>query len=124
MGNEMLEYLTVFVKYQLIFICAPLFFVALLAGRLYKKYKKTVFLSLVGSLLFGICWNMLATKKKLWWYTEKPVIGIWDAYHFLPLEAYMFNVLLPLLIVGVTLFIRSRNVKRIDFSDEDRRRRG
>ena len=52
------------------------------------KYKKTVILGGIGSLVFAVPWDHFAIKEGLWWFPENEILGIW--FLGLPLEEWLF----------------------------------
>ena len=96
----MYEYL----KWLFLFLAIPLAIIWIYYFKILKKYKKTFIAVIIGSLIFGIPWDYMAIKEKLWYFAEQKILGIWIAG--LPLEEHLFILLFGLLVSSTTLILK------------------
>lgn len=91
----MLEYLAVMLVFTLPFIT----FAA------YKKRFRTLLLAAVMGLVIGVPWDTIsACYFHTWYWNEETLVGVWIGG--LPLEEYLFMVLVPMMLIGASLIFK------------------
>jgi len=91
----MLEYLVIMLIFTLPFI----------SYALYKKRFKTLGLAAVMGLAIGVPWDMISAGYfHTWFWNRNTLIGIMIGP--LPLEEYLFMVLVPMMFIGAALLLK------------------
>jgi lycopene cyclase domain-containing protein len=91
----MLEYLIVMLAFTLPFICFAV----------YKKRLAALGSSAAIGLAIGIPWNLISAGYfHTWSWNENTIIGLWIGP--LPLEEYLFMILVPMMLIGALLIFK------------------
>ncbi|HDD70431.1 MAG TPA: lycopene cyclase domain-containing protein [Candidatus Bathyarchaeota archaeon] len=91
----MLEYLAVMLVFTLPFIT----FAA------YKKRFRALILAAVMGLVIGVPWDTIsACYFHTWYWNKETLVGVWIGG--LPLEEYLFMVLVPMMLIGASLIFK------------------
>ena len=91
----MLEYLAVMLVFTLPFIT----FAA------YKKRFRALILAAVMGLVIGVPWDTIsACYFHTWYWNKEALVGVWIGG--LPLEEYLFMVLVPMMLIGAALIFK------------------
>lgn len=93
-----------FLSVLLIFL--PLILIWAKYGKVLRRYRKTLGLSILCCAVFGGGWQYLAIQQKIWGYSDR-ILGIW--LFGIPLEEHLFDILLGSLIVSVVLIVDTKN---------------
>ncbi len=87
----------------LIFCALPIVILFFIKGKTLYKYKSVLFLAIIGGIIFGAPWDYISTKNEIWTFSTERIIGIWILG--LPLEEWLFFVLVTLLFSSITLVL-------------------
>ncbi|MFQ6067983.1 MAG: lycopene cyclase domain-containing protein [Candidatus Bathyarchaeia archaeon] len=91
----MFEYLIVMLTFTLPFI----------SYAVYKKHFKALILAAIMGLLIGVPWDTISAGYfQTWFWNEDTLIGVWIGC--LPLEEYLFMILVPMMLIGATLIFK------------------
>ncbi len=91
----MFEYLIIMLIFTLPFI----------SYAAYRKRFKALLLSAIMGLVIGVPWDTLsACYFNTWYWKEDTLIGVWVGG--LPLEEYLFMVLVPMMLMGGALIFK------------------
>ncbi|NWG10935.1 lycopene cyclase domain-containing protein [Candidatus Bathyarchaeota archaeon] len=91
----MLEYLAI----MLIFTLPLILYAA------YKRRFKALGLAALMGLAIGMPWDTISAGiLKTWSWNEEQLIGVWIGW--LPLEEYLFMVLVPMMLIGGALIFK------------------
>ncbi len=91
----MLEYLAVMLVFTLPFI----------TFAVYKKRFRALLLAAVMGLVIGVPWDTIsACYFHTWYWNKKTLVGVWIGG--LPLEEYLFMVLVPMMLIGASLIFK------------------
>ncbi len=91
----MLEYLIVMLIFTL----------PLIAFAVFKRRFKALASAAVVGLVIGVPWDTISAGfLRTWFWNEDQMIGVWMAY--LPLEEYLFMVLVPMMLIGGALLFK------------------
>ena len=91
----MLEYLILMLIFTLPFI----------SFAVYKKRFRALALAGIMGLVIGVPWDMIsACYFHTWFWNEDTLMGVWIGG--LPLEEYLFMVLVPMMLVGGALLFK------------------
>ena len=71
-----------------IFVFIPMAIMVTWKKNLLLKFKKTIVLCGIGSLVFAVPWDHFAIRDGLWWFPENEILGIW--FLGLPVEEWCF----------------------------------
>lgn len=71
-----------------IYVFIPIIIMCIWKWNLLSKFKKTIVLCGIGSLVFAVPWDHFAIKDGLWWFPENEILGIW--FLGLPIEEWCF----------------------------------
>ncbi len=71
-----------------IFVFAPMLLMLVFRGKPLSKYKKTILLCGIGSLVVSAPWDFFSIKDSLWWFPREEILGIWISG--LPIEEWIF----------------------------------
>lgn len=83
-GGEMLSYWI----WLAIFVFIPIIAMLVWKKELILKFKKTILLCGIGSLVVAVPWDHFAIKDGLWWFPESEILGFW--FWGLPIEEWFF----------------------------------
>ncbi len=84
-----------------IFVVIPLVALWIFNFSYFKEHIKVFLLAIIGSIIFSFPWDFIAVKEQIWLFEEPYILGIWLAG--LPLEDWLFFVLVTVLFTSVTL---------------------
>jgi len=91
-----------------IYVFTPMAVVLIWKKDLIMRYKRTVLLCGIGSLVFAVPWDHFAIKAGLWWFPESEILGIW--FLGLPLEEWIFISFIGMEISMMALVWGEKNV--------------
>ncbi len=83
-GHDMLSYWL----WLAIFVFAPILLMLWFHGKLLFRYRRTMLLCGLGSLVVSVPWDFFSIKDSLWWFPSKGIMGVW--FFGLPLEEWIF----------------------------------
>lgn len=93
-----------YILWLAIFIVAPTITMWVLFPFIIKKYRKVLLLCALWALVFSIPWDLWAVYTKIWYFPPENILGIWLCG--LPLEEYLFIVLVTVLVSTFTLVLK------------------
>lgn len=102
MGNSIYTYLF----WLTIFVWTPTLFLWIKNFNILRRYKRTLFFSIFGALIFSVPWDYWATKTKIWVFPQDTNLGIWLGG--LPLEEYLFIIFATFEASTVTLLLKNQ----------------
>ncbi len=71
-----------------VYVFAPMAAALVWKGEKILKYKKTIILCGIGSLIFAVPWDNFAIKTGVWGFPAEEILGIW--FLGLPIEEWFF----------------------------------
>ena len=93
----------------MIFVFIPIIIMLVWKKDLFLRFKKTIVLCGIGSLVFAVPWDHFAIKDGLWWFPEDEILGIW--FLGLPLEEWCFIFFIGMEIAMMALiYMGEKNV--------------
>jgi lycopene cyclase domain-containing protein len=99
--------MTSYIKFQILFLWLPLLLLWIFHWKTLQHYPKTIGLTTLATVIFGVPWDTLSVITGLWWYDSSPTLGIWLG-PYLPLEEHLFTLTFPVLAAGTILALRRR----------------
>ncbi|MDE3088296.1 MAG: lycopene cyclase domain-containing protein [Chloroflexota bacterium] len=90
----------------LFFLILPLMLVSVLKFQTLMKYKLVLVLVAIGCLGISVPWDILSVNDRIWYFSEPHIVGVWLLG--LPIEEYLYILLLGLLSSGVTILLWER----------------
>ena len=88
------------------FVVVPLVVLWTLNFSYLKGHTKVFFLAVLGSIVFSFPWDFIAIQEKVWLFEEPYIFGVW--LWGLPIEEWLFIVLISALFTSVTLLFWRR----------------
>ena len=88
-----------------LFIGLPLLFLLRWRVQLWRQ-RRALGLALLGSLVGGWAWDVLAVRFDLWYYDPAHIAGLW--WLGLPLEEWLWVAGVTLLFGGTTVIVAER----------------
>ena len=95
----MYEYLLVL----LIFCILPVLILFFLNWKTLFKHRKVLILSIIGGVLFGMPWDYISTKNKIWIFSTERIVNVWILG--LPIEEWLFFIFVTLLFTTTTILL-------------------
>ncbi|MDO8576795.1 MAG: lycopene cyclase domain-containing protein [Candidatus Daviesbacteria bacterium] len=93
-----------YIIWLLIFAILPLVFIWLKYFNLLWRYKQTLASVVLIAFLIFIPWDIYAVRSGIWLFPYSGNTGI--IIMDLPLEEYLYTVLIPLLAASITLIVK------------------
>lgn len=90
----------------LLFVALPLVCLWGIYRDVLVRYWRIVFLAPIGSLIFSFPWDYISIQEHIWYFEKPYVVGIW--IFGLPLEEYLFIVLVTLLFASISAVVWNR----------------
>ena len=87
-----------------LFVVLPLLALWIWEWSYLIRYKLTLLYCVLLALIFSIPWDIWAVETQIWLFPADTNIGVWIAG--LPLEQYLFMVLVTLLLSTITLILK------------------
>jgi lycopene cyclase domain-containing protein len=71
-----------------------------------RRYWRAIFLAPIGSLIFSFPWDYISIHEHIWYFQTPHIAGFW--MFGLPIEEYLFIVLITLLFASIAAVVWSR----------------
>lgn len=92
-----------------VYVFIPIIAILIWKKDLILKFKKTVLLGGIGSLVVAVPWDYFAIRDGLWWFPGSEILGVW--FLGLPLEEWCFIFFIGVEITMMALvYIGEKNV--------------
>lgn len=92
-----------------VYVFIPSIIVLIWKKDLIKKYKRTVVLCGIGSLIFAVPWDYFAVGNGIWWFPPAEIIGV--NVLGLPIEEWLFTFFIGMEIAMFAIvYAREKNV--------------
>jgi len=89
-----------------VFVVIPTVVLVALYWRVLKQHWNVVLLAQVGAMIFSFPWDYISIKEQIWYYETPYIVGKW--IWGLPIEEYLFIVLVTLLFSCISLVVWDR----------------
>lgn len=93
-----------------IFVLLPNLILFLKYKKMLLPYKKIFLLTLMGSFLFSIPWDIIAVYEKIWYFKAPYILNIW--FLGLPIEEHIFIAFVTLLFAQNIILLYARKVNK------------
>ena len=71
-----------------------------------KRYMRIYVVAVVCALAISVPWDLISVREQIWYFTEPQIIGFWLLG--LPIEEWLFYVIVPLLFATMTVLLWER----------------
>jgi lycopene cyclase domain-containing protein len=88
------------------FVLAPLCVLWVIYFRTLSKYWDAVLFAVIGALIFSFPWDYISIKEHIWYCKLPYIVGLW--VFGLPIEEYLFIILVTLLLASILIVVWSR----------------
>lgn len=92
-----------YLRWLLVFAVLLVLILVILKFDLIRTFRKVLFFTLIGSLVFALPWDLIAIKEKIWYFEKPHILGIY--FLTLPIEEWIFIVFETLLFAIITIII-------------------
>jgi lycopene cyclase domain-containing protein len=89
-----------FIKWLFWWVWLPTAIITLFYWRILWQYKRAIFITILGSLVVGFFWDLVARYYDIWYFPSTRILGIKLAG--LPIEEYLFYISMSLFIASLT----------------------